>query len=377
MKKNNKKDFIYNKNTTKSTVRTQKQSTLKDKLNKILFWVLIGAFCLFSVGSIMGILAFRNDDYKVHADSVETQYQFYGSNIWLECQQMSPANIIPTVEGNAPYNFRWSFSTLQNNNNIRFAFSASYSAYFSNMLSLVRADNFTWYNPGNGGLTDEVQITLQSGPNMTTRQGYYFLLSSSQDLNTVGTYCNILVTNNGDNILTANIIRVDMGSAKMYDGFYNGHSYNMPSSYYNFLRYIDINGNFVEFQFPVSASSPYVDSFLLKSRTYYLSNDFDNNNFYQQGLYDGIQQGKQEGITIGEEQAVNKYKDQWLQQGRQEGIASANEYTFLGLISAAVDAPLQALMGLLNFDLLGINFFGLFGGLLTLGIIMFIVRMVM
>lgn len=325
----------------------------------------------------MGILAFRNDDYKVHADSVETQYQFYGSNIWLECQQMSPANIIPTVEGNAPYNFRWSFSTLQNNNNIRFAFSASYSAYFSNMLSLVRADNFTWYNPGNGGLTDEVQITLQSGPNMTIREGYYFLFSSSQDLNTVGTYCNILVTNNGDNILTANIIRVDMGSAKMYDGFYNGHSYNMPSSYYNFLRYIDINGNFVEFQFPVSASSSYVDSFLLKSRTYYLSNDFDNNNFYQQGLYDGIQQGKQEGITIGEEQAVNKYKDQWLQQGRQEGIASANEYTFLGLISAAVDAPLQGLMGLLNFELLGINFFGLFGGLLTLAIIMFIVRMVM
>lgn len=383
MKKNNKKDFIYNKNSAKSAVRTQKQSTLKDKLNKILFWVIIGAFCLFSVGSIMGILAFRNDDYKVHADSVAEQYIFYGSNTWLYSYYFLMSDLVPRNTVNSPYNVRYSFSTLQPelgaSQYIRFIFSACYNGYDADsLLSLYNAETFQVYNPGDTSLTDEVQVTIKyGGLGVSETTGYYLAVPDGYPYAFNCTYFNIVVTTTEDSLFTANISQVRQGNSKMYDGFFKGKTYSVrPADYYNYIRYIDVNGCSVEFQFPLNCSSAFTDSFLLKSRTYYLSNDFDNNEFYQQGLYDGIQQGRQEGITIGEEQAVNKYKEQWLQQGRQEGIASANHYTFLGLISAAVDAPLQALMGLLNFEILGINFFGLFGGLLTLAIILFILRVV-
>lgn len=60
--------------------------------------------------------------------------------------------------------------------------------------------------------------------------------------------------------------------------------------------------------------------------------------------------------------------------GKTEGIESANDYTFLGLIGAVVDAPLSALTGLLNVEILGINLSTFIFGLIMLSIGVTIVR---
>lgn len=49
-------------------------------------------------------------------------------------------------------------------------------------------------------------------------------------------------------------------------------------------------------------------------------------------------------------------------------------YTFLGLMSAVVDAPVQAIAGIFNIEILGYNMLGFVTGLLTVGLIFFIVR---
>lgn len=69
------------------------------------------------------------------------------------------------------------------------------------------------------------------------------------------------------------------------------------------------------------------------------------------------------------------------QQGFQAGVESVldgnNEYTFMGLISAVVDAPVKALAGLFNFNVLGIDMFPFLTAILTMCIIIAVVKMVM
>ena len=81
-------------------------------------------------------------------------------------------------------------------------------------------------------------------------------------------------------------------------------------------------------------------------------------NGYNLGFDNGHSQGYSEGYTV----------------GYNHGTSSASEFTFLGLLGAVFQAPITALTGLLNFNLLGFNMLTFYESLFTLAIVFIILR---
>lgn len=89
---------------------------------------------------------------------------------------------------------------------------------------------------------------------------------------------------------------------------------------------------------------------------------------------------------------VNSVKSQYESQldavkesARQKGFAEAQkmfdngntDYSFFGLISAVIDAPIKAVRGLLNFDILGVNMFSFVTSLFSLAVVLMIVKLLL
>lgn len=89
------------------------------------------------------------------------------------------------------------------------------------------------------------------------------------------------------------------------------------------------------------------------------------NSGYNVGLNDGYGNGYSVGLSEGKTIGYNM------------GVTSANNYSFLGLFGAVVDAPITALSGLLNFDLLGFNMLNFFYALCTCALVIAVVRMIL
>lgn len=96
-----------------------------------------------------------------------------------------------------------------------------------------------------------------------------------------------------------------------------------------------------------------------------LSNDvaFDYNEAYKQGVKD-----------TEDEKYFSWYLGRY-DQGLADGKASNQDYSFLTLIGAVIDAPIKAITGLFNFDLLGFNMSGFFFALVTCALIISVVRL--
>ena len=73
------------------------------------------------------------------------------------------------------------------------------------------------------------------------------------------------------------------------------------------------------------------------------------------------------------------------ENARQQGFAEAQkmfdngntDYSFFGLISAVIDAPIKAVRGLLNFDILGVNMFAFVTSLFSLAVVLMIVKLLL
>lgn len=73
------------------------------------------------------------------------------------------------------------------------------------------------------------------------------------------------------------------------------------------------------------------------------------------------------------------------ENARQKGFAEAQkmfdngntDYSFFGLISAVIDAPIKAIRGLLNFEILGVNMFSFVTSLFSLAVVLMIVKLVL
>lgn len=89
------------------------------------------------------------------------------------------------------------------------------------------------------------------------------------------------------------------------------------------------------------------------------SNAVSFNQGYEQGSKDKQQYGNQQYL-----------------KGKADGIESANTYSFTGLFTAIFDVPIQTLFGLLNIEILGVNLYSFFTGLLTLALIIFVIKLV-
>lgn len=74
-----------------------------------------------------------------------------------------------------------------------------------------------------------------------------------------------------------------------------------------------------------------------------------------------------------------------IENARQKGFAEAEamfnngnaDYSFFGLISAVIDAPIKAMRGLLNFDILGVNMFAFVTSLFSLAVVLMIVKLLL
>ena len=100
----------------------------------------------------------------------------------------------------------------------------------------------------------------------------------------------------------------------------------------------------------------------------------------------------QESYNSGFNAGVNSVKSQYESQleavkenARQKGFAEAEamfdngntDYSFFGLISAVIDAPIKAIRGLLNFDILGVNMFAFVTSLFSLAVVLMIVKLLL
>lgn len=93
-----------------------------------------------------------------------------------------------------------------------------------------------------------------------------------------------------------------------------------------------------------------------------------NTTGYTQGYQDGYKQGQQEKEMYG----ITQYN-----KGKSDGIASANKYTFKGLISAVFDVPIQTLYGMLDFNILGINILSLVMSIVSVILLIAIVKVLL
>lgn len=114
------------------------------------------------------------------------------------------------------------------------------------------------------------------------------------------------------------------------------------------------------------------------------------NAIYESGYNKGIEDTKKEQTTIQNEAYNNGYnkgytngKNAGYSQGKIDGAKNANDYSFLGLFTAVIDAPIQVLLSVFQIgtnaenDFFGINLANLIQMLFTLMVIILIVKFVM
>lgn len=93
----------------------------------------------------------------------------------------------------------------------------------------------------------------------------------------------------------------------------------------------------------------------------------------QQLLDDTYTSGYDYGFDVGSASAT----DSAYQNGYLDGINTANSGTFINLFDSLFYSMGRFLSSLLNFEILGINFFGLVSGLLTLALCIIVLRLIL
>lgn len=113
--------------------------------------------------------------------------------------------------------------------------------------------------------------------------------------------------------------------------------------------------------------------------TYYLDSNYyrnlSDNVVYQDGYNKGIDVGYSQGYDSGYYDGYDDGKRAGYRNGYSAGVGESNDYTFLGLISACIDAPLTYFTSLFNFDLLGVNLSAFIASLFTLCVIITVVKL--
>lgn len=141
------------------------------------------------------------------------------------------------------------------------------------------------------------------------------------------------------------------------------------------FKYNDKSG--YNFKFVVYVS----ENFDLDSRIYYFNESLNltDNEYYNQGYSAGQTDGYNKGYSAGENDGYTSGYDAGntigFVNGYNKGVNDSNQYTFVNLIGATIDAPMQYFKSLFNFELLGVNLSSFLMGLFTLCIIVTILKL--
>lgn len=130
--------------------------------------------------------------------------------------------------------------------------------------------------------------------------------------------------------------------------------------------------NFIEFAFLNNNFNNSQSRF--QNRTYYFTQVDSDSASYSAGYNDGYSVGNCAGESSGYKKGYSVGDNTGYSRGYNAGVADSNDYTFLGLMSSVVDAPIKAFTGLFNFEVFGVNLSDFVLGVSTLCIIIFVVR---
>ena len=89
----------------------------------------------------------------------------------------------------------------------------------------------------------------------------------------------------------------------------------------------------------------------------------------------------QQAYNSGYDKGINNYKvgnngyNQIFEAGRLQGVEDAGNYTFLSLLTSAIDVPINSVLHMLDFDLLGMNMKSFYLSLFTFAIIVFVIKL--
>lgn len=99
---------------------------------------------------------------------------------------------------------------------------------------------------------------------------------------------------------------------------------------------------------------------------------------YELGVVEGERRAKARIDKLQFQAGYDAGKDEGFQAGYEEAIDNSGKYTFRSLIDAVIFAPVNGIVEMMNFDILGVNVSSLVLGILSLlivaGIVLFIVR---
>lgn len=348
----------------------------KDGTKKtVAFWVLFVLIILWTVGSIFGTLSFFNvklnsNTYTAKADSVTETYAYEGNSFYL------PTN---TYTGNYPYigmggtrpfllqfDYRISFPYTEQGDISPILDFRAYTDAAYPPLSGLTSDNETYYNSFDDGYF-RVDMLNSNSSNVI-----YLQYKDIQGYTAKYGYLQVTYENG----FNGSVQRIEFSSTDFTNSAALSNHYYV---FFYYLKLFDNNNKYFQFEFTSTFNPLYVSrqALTFDTRTYYISNAFTDNQNYQNGYDYGYQQGKNDYTNSGYQDGLKIGYNQGYNQGKTDGIASANDYTFLGLFSALIDAPIQALSGLFNFNVMGINMFSLVSGLFTLFVVLIIVRLIL
>ena len=297
----------------------------------------LGLICL-SVAVAIGSFFVTKKETKsmiASADTLSTDYSFTGSNmLTVACGWNDYSNSYLTW---GLSNISVDFSTGSNGLNVTFKTKSMTGHNFDTFIE--KTDNFK----------------IESNKETTRRINYDSYVYFNYHY-----YCNDYVN------FVADIYKIRIRSVEYANDFWT------------YLTYYDANGNYVEFSVVVAnqgtADYAHAKMFMYDDRTYFIGNGSSlsesqqYNQGYQQGLADNQQSIYNNGFSAGKIIGYNN--------GKSDGIASANNYSFIGLIGAVFDAPLQTFKGLLNFNVLGVNLLDFAMALITIALVVYVVRII-
>ena len=309
----------------------------------------LGLFCL-SVAVAIGSFFVTKKETKTHiasADNVNTDYTFYGSSVLTPVWRNNSDNNLFSDY----VNFRFTLSKNSDN---------SIRVDLSNTFGFIQTDEVSLSDTQTANFLFMEYISLNnSRPNLVN---FVDVSSERTDLTLYYDY-----TSRSTWLGAYNFYIIKSGNFDCNVSFVHLYSTIVNSISYNVISYVDYNNNSLSFYFPF-----FSQRLVFSDRIYYVNQNLDDNQLYNQGYQQGLADNQQviynEGYNAGRIVGYNN--------GKTDGIASANNYSFIGLIGAVFDAPLQTFKGLLNFNVLGINLLDFALSLITIALVVYIIRLI-
>lgn len=186
-----------------------------------------------------------------------------------------------------------------------------------------------------------------------------------------------------------------IGNNIMVDLVYLSKLYNLSivdffKSYVLKFNYLGFTGDNESYTCGLSISQPYSQNMIsLMKNNVFIQTPFNNINdlavyYYmfggntQESYWSNYYESLYNELLIDtRNSAYEEGYDVGFGNGRNEGIQNANNYSFLGLFGAMIDAPLTGLRSLFNFEFLGINLLSFITSLLTIALITFVIKKLM